>query len=125
MLGRYIAIGLQSALYILAGINHFRKPEPFAAIVPGFLPGKLPIVYVSGIAEILLGTLILFRSTRRIAGTGIIILLIAIFPANIKMAIDFVGSDNRYAWLTIARLPLQFVLIWLAWWSTRLQRSNE
>jgi len=81
------------------------------------------LVYVSGFFEILGGIGILLEATRPIAGWGLVLLLLAAFPANIDMAtagikIDGFGSQ---AWMAWARLPFQFVLIYAVIWSCELR----
>lgn len=101
------------------GVLHFVRPAPFVAIVPPWLPWPLALVYVSGAAEIAFGVLLLFRRTRVLAAWGIILLLIAVFPANIHMAVNahlFPAMSEPVLW---ARLPLQLVLIALAYRFTR------
>jgi uncharacterized membrane protein len=112
---RKIALYLLSFLFVLAGIYHFTNPAPFVKIVPSFLPAPLAIVYISGICEIVFGTMLQFHRTRNAGAWLIILLLIAVFPANIKMAVDFYEQHNPYLWAALLRLPLQFVLIWWAW----------
>lgn len=104
-----------AAFYVGAGILHFVNPAFYDAIVPRFLPSPRAIVYVSGTCEILFGLLLLPATTRRTAAWLIIALLIAVFPANIQMTIDYAREHRPYLWLTIARLPLQFALIYWAW----------
>ena len=113
---------VQAALYVLAGCNHFWRPHVYAAIVPPPFPAAASVIS-SGIAEIILGILLIFSRTARLAAMGIVVLLIAIFPANIYMAIQYIQLHHRYAWLTITRLPIQFILIWLAIWSTKPNRN--
>ncbi|CAN5826418.1 DoxX family protein [soil metagenome] len=102
-------------LYIAAGINHFINPGIYMQIMPSWLHSPLLLVYASGGAEVLLGLLLIPLTTRRIACFGIILLLIAVFPANIQMTVNYFRESNPYAWLTVLRLPLQFALIRLAY----------
>ncbi len=104
-----------AVLYVAAGINHFWHPALYVSIMPPYLPWPATLVAVSGVFEVLLGLLLLPRSTRRLAAIGIIFLLIAVFPANVQMAINYAQQHNPYLWIAIVRLPLQVVLIWLAW----------
>lgn len=113
---KLILLFLMAALYILAGLNHFRAPKMYLKIMPQYIPWHLPIVYISGIVEIILGILLLIPETRTWAAWGIILLLILIFPANIQMAVDFYVRKSPYLWLAIFRLPLQILLVWWAWW---------
>ena len=112
-----------SALFIVAGVAHFRTPEPFVKIVPPYLPSPYVLVYVSGIFEILGGLGILVPATRIIAGWGLIALLIAVFPANIYMAGAGIkiGGFPSQPWMAWARLPLQFVLMALVYWACELK----
>ena len=102
-------------LYMLAGLNHFLTPDMYLKIMPSWLPHHELLVLVSGIAELVLGILLFFPSMRRIAAWGIILLLIAVFPANIQMMLDYRLKGHPLFWLTVVRLPLQFLLIWWAY----------
>jgi uncharacterized membrane protein len=106
-------------LYIAAGIYHFVRPQGYVKIMPPGLPWPLALVYISGVCEILLGALLFPENTRSIAAWGIIALLVAVFPANIQMTINYFHYNNAMKWFTVARLPLQFILIWWAWLYTR------
>jgi uncharacterized membrane protein len=103
------------------GVMHFVQPAQFAAIVPKALPAPLLLVYVSGVAEILGGIGVQLPATRRLAAFGLIALYVAVFPANINMAINHLplGDKPMAPWMLWARLPLQFVLIAWAWRYTR------
>jgi uncharacterized membrane protein len=104
-----------AAFYMLAGAMHFFRPEPYAAIVPRPLPAKRALVYASGAAELAGGVGVLHPRTRRAAGWWLIATLIAIFPANVQMALDagrYRGIPEPLLWL---RLPLQAPLILWAW----------
>jgi uncharacterized membrane protein len=68
---------------------------------------------ISGIAEIVLGIGVIIPATRRWSAWGIIALLVAVFPANIQMMVNYLKDQNPNAWLTILRLPIQVILI--AW----------
>lgn len=101
-----------------AGVLHFVYPRAYARIVPAYLPAPLTLVYVSGVAEILGGLGLLFPPTRTAAAWGLILLFIAIFPANVNMAVNHTGFGPAPPppWLLWARLPLQAVLIAWAYW---------
>ena len=116
---------LMAALYLSAGVMHFGNPWFFVQIMPPYLPWHWEIVYVSGVIEIALGLALLVPATQRLAAWGAIALFIAVFPANLHMAMANVQFDpppamgqpsQPAAWL---RLPLQLVLIAWAWWYTR------
>lgn len=110
-----ISRSILAFFFISVGILHFVKPDPFVEIVPDVLPAKSELVYVSGFFEILGGIGILVQRTRKLAGWGLIALLIAVFPANINMAMNaslFPKIPELLLWL---RLPLQPVLIYWVW----------
>lgn len=106
---------------IVAGANHFVSPATYVGMMPVELPAPLALVYISGIAEILGGLGLVWRSTRRPAAWGLVALLIAVFPANLNMALNHLplGDDHVAPWALWARLPLQGLLILWAWWFTR------
>jgi uncharacterized membrane protein len=106
-----ISLVFMAAGYVVAGLNHFINPGIYLSIMPPLLPQPLMLVYISGICEIVFGILLLPLFTRRFAAWCMILLLIAIFPANIQMAINYYRAHNPYLWITILRLPLQFILI--------------
>jgi uncharacterized membrane protein len=112
---------LLTVFMVAAGANHFITPETYVAMMPGFLPAPLALVYISGIAEIAGGLGLILPATRRLAAWGLVALFLAVFPANINMAINDLplGSRAIPAWALWARLPLQLVLIAWAFWFTR------
>jgi uncharacterized membrane protein len=106
---------------IAIGVGHFLGPEPFVAIVPAFLPAKLALVLVSGVFEVLGGVGLLVPRVRRLAGYGLVALYVAVFPANVNMAVNHLPLGNSVPpdWALWGRLPLQIVLIALALWVSR------
>jgi uncharacterized membrane protein len=110
---------LCGVLYIAAGVNHFVSPAFYTQMMPPYLPWHLALVYVSGVAEAGLGALLLFQRWSTWAAWGLIALLLAVFPANIHMAMhpqDFAWASPTSLYL---RLPIQGLLIAWAWWYTR------
>lgn len=110
---------LMSAFYILAGSNHFVNPRFYERIVPPWLPYPSAINYISGLCEIIFGILLIFPSTRKISAWLIIILLFAVFPANVQMMLNYWHSEHPQLWITVVRLLLQAGLIWWAWLYTK------
>ena len=106
---------LMAFLYIIAGINHFRSPRMYLRIIPPAFKNPKLINTLSGAAEILLGILLLFPFSKKIAAWGIIALLIAIFPANLFMLQDKKAGFGLPKWILFVRLPLQIVLIYWAY----------
>ncbi len=106
-------------LFTGAGVFHFLKTDAFVKIVPPYLPTPRLLVYASGIAEITGAFGLLLPPIRRLAAWGLVLLLIAVFPANLYMAIHSVQVTTTPApqWLLWARLPLQAILIWWVLWT--------
>jgi uncharacterized membrane protein len=105
------SVYLIALLFGAAGTAHFVWPAAFARIVPPYLPAPRTLVYVSGVAELLGAVGVLMPGLRVYAGWGLLLLLLAIFPANVHMALHPSGFDRIPAWALYARLPLQFVLM--------------
>lgn len=114
---RRVALLLLAIFFVAAGISHFALSGVYVRIVPPWLPMHVLLVQISGICEILGGIGLLFRKTRRFSGIGLIALLVAVFPANVQMALHpELYANIASAQVLWVRLPLQFVLIALVWW---------
>ncbi|HEY0191446.1 MAG TPA: DoxX family membrane protein [Kofleriaceae bacterium] len=107
-----------------AGVLHFVSPASYVRIMPPQLPAPLALVYISGVAEIAGGLGLILGATRRLAAWGLIALFIAVFPANVHMALEHLplGDHPTPQWALWARLPLQVVLIAWAAMFTRRER---
>jgi uncharacterized membrane protein len=116
---------LLTVFMVGAGVNHFVSPDHYVAMMPAMLPEPLLLVQISGVAEILGGLGLILPATRRIAAWGLIALLVAVFPANLNMAINHlpVGPYRVPSWALWARLPLQVLLIW--WVSSFTRRARR
>ncbi len=118
---KFLTIYLMSAAYTYVGVRHFIDPDFFLAIMPNYFSFHLEFVYLTGVAEIILGILLFFKKTRKIASYGLIILLISVFPANIKL----VDSELSQSILNVSRnqslirLPFQGLFILLAYWHSK------
>lgn len=111
-------------IFVAMGCLHFLKPNVFASIIPDFIPWHKAMVYISGIAEIAGGIGLWLPQFRETAAWGLLLLLIAVFPANINMAVQTVQKTGLLSWYSIAtivRLPLQFVFMYWVYWSCLLQ----
>ncbi|MGI4887219.1 MAG: DoxX family protein [Janthinobacterium lividum] len=100
-----------AAVFVGAGLLHFLKPATYLRIMPPVLPAPLALVYVSGFFEIAGGLGLLFRATRWRAALGLVLLLVAVFPANVHMA-QVANQLHVPAWIGWGRLPLQALLVW-------------
>nr|WP_040585120.1 membrane protein [Segniliparus rugosus] len=95
------------------GPLHFLVPKPFDTIVPPSLPGSPRLwTYLSGLAEIGVGVLLVIPRTRRLGGLAAASLFAAVYPANVQMAKDFTGKGAIPEAIAYGRLPLQFPLIY-------------
>ena len=113
-----------AALFAGTGTLHFTSPETFIAIVPDALPAPRALVYASGVAELLGAAGLLNRRTLRPAGWWLIATLLAVFPANIGMALAPERHPGIPEWALWLRLPLQAVLIgWV--YQAALARARE
>ena len=116
------SIVAMSIFYIWAGIQHFIDPAWFVKIMPPYLPFHYEAVYLSGFFEILFGLMLLLPMTRYLAAWGLILLLIAVYPANIYLAFNETPqkaleiSAFAASWV---RLPIQFIFLGLAYWHSR------
>jgi uncharacterized membrane protein len=110
---------LLGLVFIAAGVNHFAMPRAYERIVPPGIGDAGRLVAVSGAAEIAGGLGVLLRPTRRPAGLGLVALLVAVFPANLHMALNPGEFPKIPRWALLARLPLQPLMMWWAWSATR------
>lgn len=105
---------LMATVYIVAGITHFRIPKFFLSITPKWVPAPELVNKIVGAVEILLGILLLFPLTRTYAAIGIIVLLIAVFPANVYH-FQKALKKQKMVGVTALRLPVQLLLIYWAY----------
>jgi uncharacterized membrane protein len=113
---------MMAAIYIFAGVAHFKQPHYFEEMMPAILPYHKELNLISGVFEILGGIGLLVPWTRKFSAWGIIALLFAIMPANFHIAIYNVpvfGALEPPGWKGWIRIPFQFVLIMWARWYTK------
>lgn len=116
---------LLAALFVGAGALHFLSPNVYERIMPPYLPFPRGLVYLSGAGEILGGLGLFPKRTRPAAGVGLVLLLVAVWPANLQMLLDAraTGKPPWHLALLLARLPLQLPLIAWAWRASRPPRA--
>ena len=117
-----ILMWVMAAFYIGGGFNHLMNPEFYLALMPPDLPNPEWLNVLSGLAEIVLGVYLLEPRTRVLAAWGIIALLIAVFPANLYVALENVGEGGPGTGVGASnwiRIPFQAVFVVWAWWYTR------
>ena len=116
-----ITIYFMSIAYTYVGVRHFIDPDFFLAIMPNYLTFHLEFVYLSGVAEVVLGLMLLSKKTRKTGSIGLIILLILVFPANIhlvqsELSQSILGVTKSQS---IYRLPFQGLFILIAYWHSK------
>jgi uncharacterized membrane protein len=123
-LPKRILMWVMAIAYAFAGFNHLLNPDFYVKIMPPGLPNPEWLNVLSGLAEIVLGVFLLEPRTRILAAWGIIALLIAVFPANVYVALENVGLPDGApgtgnAVLNWVRIPFQGLFLVWAWWYTR------
>ena len=108
-----------SVFFVYFGIDHFINPDFYLSIMPPAFPLHAEAVYISGFFEILGGICVLIPSLRKLAGWGLVALLVSVYPANIYMAINPEAFPEISIGLLYFRLPLQFLFIYWAYSITR------
>lgn len=108
----------------VSGVAHFLAPKLYARIVPRWVPDPEAAVLWSGVVELALAVGLLIPRTRRASAWGAIALFVAVYPANIKHALDADAGTAEW-WLTRARLPFQLLLIWWAYTFARPQERRD
>jgi len=117
---------LLALFFTAAGANHFLSPEVYLAMIPDWLPAPEILNWISGAAEIAGGIAILFQRTRKAAAIGLVLLLVAVFPANLHVAIHGWPGTDLPQWILLARLPLQLVFIaWVTYSSEIFRKKVE
>ena len=114
---------LFAAIFIFAGFNHFYNPDFYLRIMPPYLPWPSALHLTAGFFEAVLGVMLLIPRFQKLAAWGLVALLLAVYPANIHMALhhDQYQLPMIFHWI---RLPLQFVLIAWAWWFTKADEKG-
>ena len=115
-----IVVRVVLALVMIAiGVDHFASPDFFVRIVPRALPAPLLLVQISGFFEVCGGLGLLVPRVRRAAGVGLVLLYVAVFPANVNMCLHPALGGSIPLWALWVRLPFQLVFIALALWVSR------
>ena len=117
---RYAGLAVVFVWFFAGGIAHFTNTDFFVAIVPPWVPYEIPVVYLSGVAEVMLALLITWPVSRSLAGWGLILLTLAVTPANIHMWLNPDQFPQASEAALSIRLVVQVLLLLLIWWSTRI-----
>lgn len=111
--------------FMIGGVAHFVVTDVFVVAMPDYLGYHKELVIISGVFEILGAIGILVPQTRLLAGYGLIALIIAVYPANINMALHPEKYNDISALFLYIRLPFQFLFIWFVWWAITPERLKN
>jgi uncharacterized membrane protein len=101
-----------AAIFVTSGVVHLVRPETYEPIMPKFIPAHREVVLASGVIELLCAAGLLHPATRRLAGWASVAVLLAVYPANFKMAGDAMQTNNQqFKAVALGRLPLQLPMI--------------
>lgn len=121
---RAVARFFAGPVMFVAGLNHFLNPAFYESIMPRYVPAHTEFVYASGVAEMLGAAAVMYPKTRRAGGVFSIAVLVAIFPANVHMAMNPDDYPDIPEWALYARLPLQALFVYWVWLAA-LRESGE
>lgn len=111
---------LITLFFMVGGVAHFLITERFVGIMPSYIPWPRELVLISGAFELLGAVGVLFAGTRRVAGGGLVLLCLAVFPANLNMALHVERFSDIPPWVLYLRLPLQALIIMHIVWAAEL-----
>ena len=116
----FVARVAAAIMFCLIGLSHLTKPELLTYMVEGLLPHPRLVVYGTGLLEIILGLGLLYPPTQRACAWGLLVLLVAVFPANLNVALNQLPPPGGlpakpwYVWSRLAFQPLYMAWIWFA-----------
>jgi len=111
--------------FTIGGVTHFTHSELFVQIVPPSLPGKLWIVWFTGVCELLAVIGLLIPKWRRATGWWLIVFSVCVWPANIYMWLEAEQFAPMSEVFLLLRVPLQIVLIWMIWHAAIRVRKTD
>jgi uncharacterized membrane protein len=114
-----------AAFYIVAGVNHFVRPDFYLSLIPPYFPLHAELVVLTGVLEIVLGILVAIPRTAALAAWGIILMLIAFLPVHVHMLVNnhlYPEAPTSVLWL---RFPIQALFILWAYWYTAPRRARS
>ena len=113
-----------AVFFIAGGIAHFVVTDSYIAAMPDYLGYHKEFIIISGVFEILGAIGILVPQTRLLAGYGLVALIIAVYPANINMALHPEKYTDISELFLYIRLPFQFLFMWFVWWAIAPERKK-
>ncbi|TLD71858.1 DoxX family membrane protein [Phragmitibacter flavus] len=115
---------LLAVFFVVAGVNHFLNPAPYLAMMPKYLPWPEFLHLMAGVVEVVAGVAVLIPRLRRLAGWGMMAILVAVFPANVQIAMFGWPGYDIPNWVLWARLPFQLVFMVWVWWTCLARGAN-
>ena len=113
-------------MFLFTGTSHFTSMKyDFAAMIPPPLPNGLWVVYLSGVFEIAGAVGLLIPRTRKLAGICLVLLLVALFPANVYAALNEIPLRGEAATPLWIRTPMQLLYIGMVWWTSIKEHPKE
>ncbi len=107
-----------SLVFCFTGVGHFVQTEPMAEMLPPWIPGAIPLIYISGTIELAAAIAVVIPRYRRLVSWGLAALLLSFLPVNVYAAVNRVGMGG-HLWgpvYLLIRVPLQLILVWWIWW---------
>jgi uncharacterized membrane protein len=124
LMARLIGRIFLAALFMFAAFWHLVDPQLFMPIMPPWIPAPMAGIVISGVAELVGAVALLapLRDIQRAAGVILLLLLVAVFPANVYMAVAHVQINGFPSkdWMSWARLPLQPILMLIVSWASTI-----
>src|ERR671913_787167 len=113
-------------MFLFTGLSHFSSlKHDFAAMIPNPLPGDLWVIYLTGVFEIAGAVGLLIPRTRRLAGICLVLLLVALLPANVNAIINGIPLGGNAPTPLWVRAPMQLLYIGMVWWTSIGERLKE
>jgi uncharacterized membrane protein len=118
--------GALVVMFLFTGTSHFTSMKyDFATMIPPPLPNDLWVVYLAGMFEIAGAVGLLIPRTRKLAGICLVLLLVALFPANVYAALSEIPLRGEAATPLWIRTPMQLLYIGMVWWTSIKEGSKE
>lgn len=109
-----------AAVFTTSGTVHLIRPQVFEPLMPKAVPAHREVIYASGVAELVCAAGLLHPRSRRASAWLSLAVLLAVYPANVKMAADSTrSSDTKFKVIAFGRLPVQLPMLWTAYRATR------
>jgi uncharacterized membrane protein len=113
-------VALLAGIFTTSGVTHLVRPEVFEPLMPAWVPRHREVILWSGVAELACAAGLVVPATRRAAGLASVLVLLGVFPGNLKMAVDASRTrSTKFKAIAYGRLPLQLPMVRIAWRASR------